>query len=164
MGIWKYLQSSLNSLKLFLGVSRGILRWISMQENAPFHHRKYEIFPNSQFLQEFHRFSLLPLLKLTMTSKCRKSIFWVSENIYWLRLTCWNNFRGTWCILRWISMQENALFHGKKFEIFQIFIFSFNLTDFHGFHFWSLQCLLSLHKISCGCLDVLCWLNKILNK
>jgi len=43
-------------------------------------------------------------------------------------------------------MQENALFHGKKFEIFQFFIFSFNLTDFHGFHFLKLTMPFKLPK------------------
>ena len=122
MGIWKYLQSSLNSLKLFLGVSRGILRWISMQENALFHDRKYEIFSNSQVLQEFHRFSLLPLLKLTMTSNCRTSIFWVSENIYWLCLTYWNNFQG-------YMMHSEMNFDAEKCTFFMVKIWNF--SNFH---------------------------------
>ena len=138
MGIWKYLQSSLNSLKLFLGVSRGILRWISMQENAPFHDRKYEIFSNSQFLQEFHQFSLLPLLKLTMTSKCRKSILCVSKNIYWLCLVYWNNF-GT--LRNHCKLQKcqpwNQWNWRTNWEFEKSHIFNHEKVDFPAFQFIS---------------------------
>ena len=139
MSIWKYLQSSLNSLKLCLGVSGGILRWISMQENAPFHHRKYEIFSNSQFLQEFHQFSLLPLLKLTMTSKCRKSILCVSKNIYWLCLTYWNNFRGYMMHSEMNFDAGKCTFRSSKkwnfFKIFEILKISLDFTNLHGYQF-----------------------------
>ena len=78
-----------------------------------------------------------------MISKRPNSISWVSKSISRLRVVYWN-------ILRWISMQELALFmeYKKQMRNFLKFSHSFNFIDFYGCHFWIfIQWLLRLHNV-----------------
>ena len=64
-----------------------------------------EIFCNSHILLEFHWFSWPPLLKFTVTSKRQKSILWVSESIFELRLTHSNSLG---CYMKHYEMNLDA--------------------------------------------------------
>ena len=97
---------------------------------------KIWVFSNSQFLLQFYWFSWLSFLKLTVTSKRRKSILWVSKSISGLCLVYWNHYGG-------YMMHSEMNFEARKCTISFL-----NFIDHHSCHFWSLLWHIGVTKVS----------------